>query len=263
VHAEFRIGLFAAVLASMSGGAGCTSDDDDRPGRGAPDAAVPVPVESAPWNPGPIDGNGEGERDVGPPDAGDPPPTDGGTGPVDAGPLPETAARSLRFKRFDQLSRELQRVLALDADEVCRELDRFDCTSEVHRVALGGSQPYFANVYARAREPELNAPLAWERVVLTACAERVDRDFDDLDGAAWLEGLEVDADGHVEPESPAVENAIRTLYREGLLRDPTTMEVADWRQAYRGLEASEEQPARAWSRLLCAAVLTSGEFILY
>lgn len=217
------------------------------------------------------------------PDAGvltPPPPPDASTEPADAGVAPADAeppevgpspdarppaarvASNLRFKRFDQLRLELQRVLALEADEVCQELDRFDCTHDVHRVALGGSDPYLANVYARAAQPPLNAPLAWERVVLTACAERVDRDLAEPEAASWLKEIEIDAAGQLDPASAAVVTAVRTLYREALLRDPAEAELDAWRSAYADLE-NEAAPGRSWARLVCGAVLTSAEFVFH
>lgn len=211
------------------------------------------------------------------PDAAPSPVDDGGSPPVDAGPTadaspptdvgspPVTAPRSFRFKRFDQLQGELERVLALAPNEVCRELDRFDCATDVHRVALGGSEPYFANVYDPAAEPPLNMPLAWERVVLTACAHRVDRDLDDPGEAAWLTEVVIDGDGRLDPSASATEDAVRRLYREAFLRNPTDAELAGWLDAYRQIEAEEPdgRPARSWARALCAAVLTSGEFVFY
>jgi hypothetical protein len=206
--------------------------------------------------------------DAGPvrPDASAPTPDAGApdvVAPPDVGGPVATPARRLRFKRFDQLRRELERVLSLAPAEVCNELDRFDCTHEVHRVALGGTDPYFANVYAPAAEPPLNAPLAWERVVLTACAERVDRDLADPEAASWLAGVEIDDNGRLDPASAPATAVIRALYREALARNPSTDDLEQWREAYADLETAELMPARAWARLVCGAVLTSAEFVFY
>lgn len=261
MHAERRAKLatlasgwavwVAAVACSAEPGAVTGAADagvstpDARIVEPGPDAAAPSPADAGPQDPdAAVDG----------PDASSPP---------DTGPA-VSATRRLRFKRFDQLQLELERVLALGPTEVCRELDRFDCTSDVHRVALGGSDPYLANVYEPASEPPLNAPLAWERVVLTACAERVDRDLASPTEAAWLKEVDVDQTGALDPASPAVEHAVRTIYREGLLRDPSGEEVGAWRDEYRSIaDAGAEHPARSWARVLCGAVLTSGEFVFY
>ncbi len=175
----------------------------------------------------------------------------------------KTVGGKLRFKRYDQLKLELQRVLGLEASEVCNELDRFDCAGDVHRVALGGAKPYLTNVYEMAKEPPLPAPLAWERVVLTACAERVDRDLAAPAEAAWLTGLQVDGDGALDAESDAVGLAIDTLYKRALLREPTETERQEWRDNVLTVAATGEDSGRRWARILCAAVLSSTEFVVY
>lgn len=213
------------------------------------DASVPAPDV----------GGGRPDATAPPPDAGPP----DAVAPPDSGEPVASPARRLRFKRFDQLRLELQRVLSLPEGEVCNELDRFGCAEEVHRVALGGTDPYFANVYVPAAEPPLNAPLAWERVALTACAERVDRDVADPDAAAWLVDVELDPQGQIDPSAPPVTAAVRSLYREALSREPSVEELQAWRDAYVDLESSELAPARAWARLVCGAVLTSAEFVFY
>ena len=75
-----------------------------------------------------------------------------GAGLVPGGALPEadtsvpdeveasfdaSVRADLRLKRWRQLSLDLQGALELAADDVCRETDRFDCTT-LHVVPLGG-----------------------------------------------------------------------------------------------------------------------------
>ncbi|NJK90292.1 MAG: hypothetical protein HC923_13505 [Myxococcales bacterium] len=243
----------AIFVAWLVAAAACASDaspvgDDAGADRGVVDEGVPVDADvSVPRDAGDDAGALDGDPDLGGADI-----------------AAYTRGPRLKFKRFDQLRLDIARVLDLPADALCREVDRFDCFQEVHRVALGGSKPYFANVYEPAREPQINGPLALERVVLSACALRVQQDLASRDEAFWLRGPAIDGSGRLDVEIFEVEAWIRAITRSALVRDVTTSEVEAWIDAYREIESTGvPRPAEAWARALCAATLTSAEFVFY
>ena len=175
-----------------------------------------------------------------------------------AAPVPE----SLVWKRADPLATDLALALALEPDTMCRELGVIPCV-EAERVALGGSDPLGTGLYAGAARPGLTTPNAVDRLVLAACAERVDRDargpaeiVTEIDLAATA----LDAD---DPDARAAMIADATaLHRRLLARDPSDAELEillDLARAEDGLTPS----AREWATLTCFAIGTRTDNLFY
>ncbi len=185
-------------------------------------------------------------------------------GPADGGVADDSAPRMgvstkgrVRFKGARRFARDLARALELDPGRVCLELGQYDCVGAVHTIALGGVEPYVLGVFAPTPETTATAPLAVERVVLSACGSRVDEDLAASEPLLF-EGISS------EPSEALRAAAVERLYRRALLRDPSSAE----RSALVGLFdeiAADGLPdaARDWAVLSCFTVLTGLEALFY
>lgn len=175
---------------------------------------------------------------------------------------PSTKSR-VRLKSGDRLARDLAQGLALPREDICRELGRYDCVDETHRIVLGGVEPYRLGVREPILMPGITTPIATERVVLSACAARADRDFDDPVQATRFEAV-VNAPA----SANAREETVDRLYRNLLLRPATGGERAALEQLHEALTAATPEltdiaQAREWAVLACFAIGTSLESLFY
>lgn len=199
--------------------------------------------------PGPSDGTGA---------------TSGGTGGAAPNAQPASPNAAVRFKGPDRLRNDLARGLSLDASELCSELGKFSCTDVVHTVTLGGVAPYDRQIFEPSRETMATTPLAAERVVLSACAERAKRDFEQPASAALWAGLTLDGAALADPKSASVQHALDALYVKLLARHASSSEVDVLSGLYATVVAKgSAQPARDWAALACFAVGSSTEFLFY
>ena len=133
-------------------------------------------------------------------------PGDPQVSPTPTPPIGEMATSEkaeVRFKGDRRLAQDFAVALGLSPSGLCQELGQYDCTGNVHKVALGGVDPYEGGVYERALETGVTAPLIVERVALAGCAQRVDADFADPTGALIFRNLELDANGALCADSRA------------------------------------------------------------
>lgn len=158
--------------------------------------------------------------------------------PTPAPTVEPRARASLRFKGGERVRNELSRVLGIPRDEVCMEVDYFDCVKRAHLMTLGGIEPYGRGLYEPVAETTALAPLAIDRMALHACITAVER----RSGPFYS----------LEPDP-----VITSLYNEGLLRQPTQAE----REAITALMA-DASPTDA-AVLACFTVLTSTEALFY
>lgn len=174
-------------------------------------------------------------------------------GDVVAPPVPPAAP--VRFKGGARLRADWARGLDLAPDEVCQELGRYDCATEVHNIVLGGVEPYVLNINRPLEAAPVTAPLAVERMALAACSTRVDRDLADPSravvfrpeaGGAWT----------AETRRAALERLI-----EGLLKrranDPELDRLAGLGDPIPGPDVRE------WAVSSCFVVATSLESLFY
>jgi hypothetical protein len=215
------------VLTAVGGCAGCDSDD-----------AVP-PTTS---------GSGSGG---------------GAGGSPDLGP-PASPKAIVRFKGAARLKLELSRALDLEPAEVCRELGRYDCFDLVHRVVLGDPDAFFSGVYEPLEDTTTTTPLAVDRVVLAACAERARRDLQESDPLIFG-GLALDGSAIADIEAAAVGEAIDRLHQRALGRRAKPAEIDHHRQLYTAIVAkgSSQAPAQDWATLSCFSTLTTMEMLFF
>lgn len=126
-----------------------------------------VATAAACTDPPVVDGNGEGEGEG---EAAE------GEGEGEAAFATSTKA-SVAWKRHRAVENDLLTALALQKAELCNELGLYSCIDFVHTVALGGNEPFVKSQYEPLASPTVTSPFALERVVLSGCIARVDKDL--------------------------------------------------------------------------------------
>jgi len=186
---------------------------------------------------------------------------DAGTGE----PSIASSRAKLRFKDGVRLRNDLSQILELSSEEICSELGQYDCVGEIHTISLLGVEPYGLGFYEPLKETAVTTPLALERVVISACSTRVDRDFDAPDAAAIFKDLGVTNGQLADTGATAVSEAIDLLYRRSLQRHATAEEIAHVAALYDDVVATgvADDPARSWAKAACFAVLTTVENLFY
>ena len=100
-----------------------------------------------------------GQPSVGP----DPQPGGGGVpigGEVGVRPVFASQNPRARFKGVERISKEFSRILEMPENELCEELGQYSCLGQVHRITLGGVEPYRANIYTPVEGTAMTAPVA-------------------------------------------------------------------------------------------------------
>jgi hypothetical protein len=159
----------------------------------------------------------------------------------------------LQWKRAAAIEADLARALALSNDELCKELSDKNCIRDVHLVPMGGNEPYVSGLMKPSVEPLATTPAVIDRVLLSACSTRADRDahgkpevFTKLKFDQPLPAA----------DDPAIHDTVVTLYRRLLARDPSSDELE--------LVASlaVEEP-RDFAALACFTIGSSSEFLFF
>ncbi|MCP5152512.1 MAG: hypothetical protein H6983_00010 [Ectothiorhodospiraceae bacterium] len=218
--------LLALCAALTVGAAGC---DDGKPETAVVDAAPMPEPEPQP----------EPEPEPGP-----------------QGIVPSNKAR-VKFKGGERYARDLATALSLPRVDLCRELGNFDCVSEVHRIALGGVEPYNLGIDEPLAVAPVTAAIAMERVALSACGARVDADLADPAAAALVRF------SGSEPTAAEREALAADLFDRILRRDATLDEIAAVAGLYASVAEESAAPARDWAVLSCFSVATMLEALFY
>lgn len=169
---------------------------------------------------------------------------------------PASTRAHLVWKRAHAVEQDLARALALEPEELCTELATISCTRSAHLISLGGHNPYTKGIFEPVAEPLVTTPLALDRVVLSACGERVERD---RSGEAELFSA-LDLDGEApSADEPAFGETVEALYRRLLARDPLTEELAVLAEL---LVDDDGEPVSAsrFAHLACFIIATTTEF---
>jgi hypothetical protein len=176
---------------------------------------------------------------------------------------PVAASRQARvkYKSGARYANDLARALDLPRDAICRELGRYDCVDEVHRIVLGGVEPYTLGVREPLPAIAVTAPIAQDRVALAACTERIERDLAASE-PVFLASIDVDA-----PTPIQLEETARHFYDRILRRDATPSEISALAQFHSTVtdeSGDSGAPAtRDWAILSCFMVATTLESIFY
>jgi hypothetical protein len=176
------------------------------------------------------------------------------------GALKVSAKGNVRFKRNERLANDLAQALGLSVTELCKEFDAYDCATDVHKVALGGVDPYAIGLYEPAPDTGASTTIAVDRVVLAACDKRAKGDFAAPAQAQVFIGLSAAST----PDSAEASAAVTALYDRGLARAPTDAEREHLLQLFRDIAMTGTPAAAAsWATLSCFAVLSSNEGLFY
>ena len=188
--------------------------------------------------------------------------------PPDAGPPPEFETKRsgkarVRWKGDQRIANDLSQALELPKNELCKEVGRFDCL-DVHAIPLGGVEPYLKGIFEPLPTTAVTTPLAIERLVMSACAERVTRDGGRPDGLIFKD-IQLTAElALADPAQPELRAAFELLYRRMLQRPMSDAEWGHIRGLYDEiLAAADPAPAPSWATLGCFAVGTSMEALFY
>lgn len=191
-----------------------------------------------------------------------------GSGDGVSKPAPTTnevqqAAGPLLWKRGDALVNDLQNMLALSAPELCVELGTRAC-AEVHRVPLGQSDPFVTGLLEPVTRPLATTVFATERLVLSACSQRVKKDASDAKGSPFTSLGKLDQ--AMPAAGPAQEQLVSSLasalYHVLLARDPNEAERTTLAKLAVD-DAGNLVDRGTFAKLACFAVATTSEFLLY
>jgi hypothetical protein len=190
--------------------------------------------------------------------------------PHNPGQVTQPASARSRVKRKSPalLAGDLGQALDLPRAALCRELagkaadSGHDCF-EAHDILLGGVEPYELRIDEPLLTPTVAAPMAVDRIVLSACGERVARDFATPDQAVVFTEVasqtgQAGQDGFDDDARAAV--AAR-LY-ERLLARPARADEIDALVGFDAELGANPRP-RDWAQLTCYAVATTTEFLFY
>jgi hypothetical protein len=160
----------------------------------------------------------------------------------------------VRFKGGVQIASNLAGGLQLERGEVCKELGAYDCASVAHSITLGGVEPYVKTIYSPIDQQRVSTSNAVERMALSACSTRVQRDFSNTGSAILFKDLQA---GSAPTETAVAEVATR-LYQKLLGRNASKAEIA----ALVGFASefkTESEPAKSFALYACFSVATSEE----
>ena len=179
--------------------------------------------------------------------------TGGGPQPGEQAP---SARPRVKFKTAERYAADLSNALSLPREALCSELDAFDCV-DVHRIALGEVDAFGLRLFEPLETRPITAPIAVDRIALSACGERAAQDFADSGNAASFQEV-AGTDASSASDRDAV---VGRLYRQLLLREPTDAETNAVSSMYDDLPESGR--AQTWAQMACFAIATSTEALFY
>lgn len=178
---------------------------------------------------------------------------------TDPSPAIASSTRNhLIWKRYHAVEQDLSRALELSPDELCTELGQFRCVDEAHLAGLGGHDPFGPGLFEPVGAPLVTTSLALDRVALSACGTRVQRD---QQSPVVFTDLELDGSAPAS-DSDAFTRTIDTLYQRLLGRDPVT---AEYETMTALLVDDDDEPVSAarFAHLACFTVATTSEFLFF
>ncbi|MEZ4241942.1 MAG: hypothetical protein R3F59_38490 [Myxococcota bacterium] len=163
----------------------------------------------------------------------------------------------VQAKSGEVWGRDLANGLGLQPWELCTELGTSDCIEDAHRITLGGVDAAHLGIDEPVDDALVSAPIAVDRVAVSACGERFARD---QHGTPVLFGPVLEEDSRKARQEVA-ENLVRRL----LSRQPTHADVDDLLDLHAVLEPVSAKGAlvRDWSVGACVVVATSTEALFY
>lgn len=245
---------FAKTLAALAT-AGCLLSSACGGGEKAPapvDPAGKTPTGSS-GQPG---NGGASTRDAGSSSAGS---TE--SGPAQQPAIARSTRSSLQWKRHAAFEADLSQALELTPDELCNEFGKDPCIRKVHMSPLGGHDPFTTGLLESSAEPLVTTSTVVERVVLSACIARREKDRALGPRGVVFGGLDLSAPAPA-PSDSAVRALIGGLYQRFLARDAEAAEV-DVLAALTRDESGGSVKAEDFAAAVCMAVGSSSEFLFF
>lgn len=167
---------------------------------------------------------------------------------------PPTPGLDLVWKRYRAFEHGLVQGLALKKADFCLEIGTQACIDKTHLTVLGGNEPYKAGQYERAQTPTVLTAVAVDRVVLSACSQRLE--IDRKAGATAIVFKHFPLAGTA-PSPEQVSLQTKELYQRILARNPEDAEL----KAINALGTQGLSNDRL-ALMLCYAIASSSENIL-
>ncbi|HWO11210.1 MAG TPA: hypothetical protein VNN80_17065 [Polyangiaceae bacterium] len=168
----------------------------------------------------------------------------------------------VQWKRYAAFENDLALALELDPANLCTELGQASCIRQVHLMPLGGNDPFDTGILLPTAEPLATTPAVVDRVLLSACGQRVALDRQAPAGqAAVFKALDLNGPAPA-PGDAAVATTITDLYHRLLAREPSADERGIVAELARSA-AGEPIAAADFATLACFAVGGSTEFLFY
>ena len=178
-----------------------------------------------------------------------------------AGQVAASTHSNLQWKRYAAFEADLAAGLELSPEQVCLEFGQESCIRKVHMVPLGGHEPFDTGMFAPAAEPLATTPTVVDRIVLTACGNRLDLDRAAGKDAKVFKHFSLDGAAPA-PGSQAAGAMVTDLYRRLLGRNATESEVEAVAELALGADG-QPAPAAQFARLACFTIGTSAEFLFF
>ena len=163
---------------------------------------------------------------------------------------------SLIWKRSSALENSIMDALDLKAEEICNELGQYNCINKVYLAEFGGNDAIEKSQYVRLEKPSFVTSIALERVALSACLKKVEKE---KTVKSLFKHYDIDdkkIDYNTQKESVDKQNEY--LYRRFYARDPLPEELAEL-----GTLADGNVTTTEYATLTCFALLSSSEFLFY
>jgi hypothetical protein len=181
---------------------------------------------------------------------------------ADPNAIARSTRSSLQWKRYATFESDLSQALALTKAELCNEFGTDPCIRTVHLTPLGGHNPFTTGILESSAEPLVGTPTVVERVVLSACLARIEKDRL-LGSASAVVFKDLPLDSPAPAPSSAVASAlVRSLYQRFLARDAEPFEI----DAVASLSVDAQgTPVRGdvFASTACLLVGSQTEFLFY
>lgn len=179
-------------------------------------------------------------------------------------PIATAAQSTLRFKGGAVLQNDLAQALDLPAGALATELGTTDAF-RMHQIALLGTDPYGSGILLPTEDTSVTGPMVVDRIVLSACRARVERDLVTPAQGVLFRNLPIDGSGALSNLSaPEVRQSVERVYQRVLGRDPEAHEREIMLTFYGAVEADHDpRPARSWAIMVCFMVASSTENLFY
>jgi len=169
----------------------------------------------------------------------------------------------LKFKGAERYGNDLIDSLFLSEETLCNELGKYPCL-DVHKIVLGGVEPYRAGINKPLERASATAPIAVDRVALSACVTRAEQDFTEGSDALFFDAF---PEALGAPSPTWLSDVVHRLYRRILRRSPDQSEL-DTLVAFHSEVVSEypgdgREALKQWQVLSCFMLATSLEALFY